>query len=89
MKRPKSGNAHRIPPDNSGEPFRPTARVRARRNVVEAVSADVVEPGVEEAERGLALRNEVVVQQRNNSCHSLYFNRSSGCSKVDGGRRTE
>ena len=46
----------------------------------------MVEPGVEEAERDHALRNAVVVQQRNNPCHGLYLMRSTD-AKVDSGRR--
>ncbi len=61
MKKHKSGEAHRIPPDDSGEAISSTARVRARRNVIEARETVAIQSGVEEAERGLGFRNEVVV----------------------------
>ena len=58
---------HRIPPDDSGGPNSPAARVPAKCNVLEAREAPSAQPEIEEAERFRALRNEVVVQQRNNA----------------------
>ena len=71
MMRRRYGRAHRIPTLDSSEPLGPTSWIRPRRNVIEPPEPVIVEPDVEEAERWSALRNAIVVQERNNPCHRL------------------
>ena len=61
-----------IPSLDGAESFRFAPRVRARCNVNETFTGVTIEPGVEEAERLLALGNHEVIQKRNNACHGLY-----------------
>ncbi len=62
---------HRIPSSDGGESISVAARVRSGRNVVEACEAALVQQGVEEAERRLALRESVVIKQRDNARYDL------------------
>src|SRR6266702_7418195 len=50
----------------------PAARVRSRRDVVEACDAVAIQPGIREAERCLALRKPVIIQWRDNTYCGLY-----------------
>ena len=61
-----------VPSLDGAESISLARRVRARCNVNEAFAGVTIEPGVEEAERLLALGNHEVIQKRNNACHGLY-----------------
>jgi len=58
-----SRRTNRIPSSNGGESLGVAAWVIARFDVVEDREAIAVQPGVEEAKRGLAIRNQVVIEQ--------------------------
>jgi hypothetical protein len=53
----KSRMTNSIPSSGGRESSGPAARIRARYDVIEAVEAVAIQPGVEETERGLAIRN--------------------------------
>jgi hypothetical protein len=72
MKRPIRENAQ-DPPDDSGESVGIAAKVRTRRDIVWPRGGYAVQPWVEETEWGLVVRNKVVIQQRDNTRHSLYI----------------
>ena len=83
---------NRIPSSHGGESFSPASWIRARYDVIEAPQASAVQPGVQEAKRGLALRNQVVIHQRLYGCRSLYTGRLLGereWTTVEGGVRGE
>ena len=61
-----------IPSLDGAESFGFAPRIRARRNVNEAFMGITIKPGVEEAERLLALGDHEVIQKRNNARHGLY-----------------
>jgi len=65
------------------------ARVRAIHDVVEAHQALTKQPGVEPAERGLALRKLVIIQQRDHAGHSLYIGDQQWAPEMDEAERTE
>ncbi len=73
---------HRIPPSDRGESSSVAARVRPRLDVVEPCEAPAVQPGVEPAERVLAVRNQIVIQQRDNARYSLYM-WSAECLRIN------
>ena len=57
----KSRWTNRIPSSDGGEHISPTARIRARYDALctlKAVAMPAIQPGVEEAKRGPALRND-------------------------------
>src|SRR6266702_1636583 len=85
MKRRKSGGTHRIPSSYSGESISTAVRIRPRRDVVEACETIAVQPEVEKAERRLAGRNPVVIQQGDDARHGLYV----GCQQGARGRRMQ
>ncbi len=66
------GRTHRIPYGNSRGSISGTVRVRSRCDGDKAHEAVAVRPGVEEAERCLAVRNEVVMGQLDNADCNLY-----------------
>ena len=67
----KSGWTNGIPSSNGRESSRATSPVRTRANVVEAREPLAVQPGIEESKRILALRNKVVINQRDYARHGL------------------
>jgi len=67
----KLRGTNRIPSNNGGESGTVAAWVIARRDVVEAQRAGSVQPGIEEAERGLALREAIVINQREDGCRGV------------------
>ena len=69
----KSCRTNRIPSSARRESSGLTARIRTRYDVIEAREAFAIQPGVEEAKRGPAIRNQEVIEQRDYSCHCLYI----------------
>ena len=72
----KTGGTHGVPSFSGGESLAITARVRPSFDIVEALHAvfiQPIQPWVEEAERGLALRKFVVIKQGYNARHDLYI----------------
>lgn len=70
--RDNADKMYRIPSNGSGESVSIATRIRTRRNIVKSCEARAIQPIVEEAEWGLAIRNQVVIQQRDDACDSLY-----------------
>ncbi len=60
-----------IPSSDGRESFSLAPRIRARFDVVEARSPVAVQPGIEETKRRLAVRNTVVIEQRDYTGHCL------------------
>jgi len=71
MKRYQSGGTNGIPPYDGRESFSLAALVRARCDVIEAREPVVVQPGIEETKRGLAVRNTIVIKQRYDARYCL------------------
>ena len=93
MKVQNSRRTNRIPSNRGRESFSPASWITARYDVIEAPQASAVQPGVQEAKWGLALRNQVVIPQRQCGCRSLYTGHQLGerewTTTVDGGLRGE
>ncbi len=70
-RRYQSGGTNGIPLSDGRESFSFAARVRARCDVSEAREQVVVQPGIEETKRGLAVRNKIVIKQRDDARHCL------------------
>ena len=54
MKRKTKRDTNGIPSGGGSEPFSVAARVRARRDVGDAIFSAAIQPGIEEAERALS-----------------------------------
>ena len=63
VNRHKTGGTHRVPSRGGRKPKGLAARVCPRCDVKEAREAVTIQPWVEKAERGLALRKSVVIKQ--------------------------
>ena len=92
MKAQNSRRTNRIPSSFGGESISTTSWIRARYDVIETPQAGAVQPGVQEAKRRHALRNQIVIQQRYYRCRGLYTGRQLGEREwtiVEGGVRGE
>src|SRR6266702_364335 len=78
IKRHKSCETHRVPSNDSGESRSIAARIRPRRDVIQAREAAAVQPGVEEAKRLPSGREQVVIQQGDDARRGLYVGSQQG-----------
>src|SRR6266702_594622 len=91
MKRFQSSGTNGIPPGDGRESLSLAALVRARCDVSEAREQVAVQPGIEETKRGLAVRNKIVIKQRDDARHCLDISswQSARRLMMDDGERRE
>ena len=90
VNRHKAGGTHRVPSYGGRKSLGVAAWVFPRCDVPEARSGFAIQPWVEEAKRGLAMRKSVVIKKRDNARHDLYISGQPGSRRwtnQTGGRR--